>query len=178
VAGGIYGPADGRGAAAQFRSPGSVAVTAGGTIVVADTVSNTIRRVDVDGNVTTSAGGIYGQGDLAAGRPSFRAARGRRRGLRRRHRQRPHLPDRPLRADRPGGRTTPARIAGRSRGRPALATDTIRRIGPDGTTTVVAAEPGWQPVGLAILADGRLIAAETHWSPAQSTGRLRTCGPS
>lgn len=58
------------------------------------------------------------------------------------------------------------------------ATDTIRRIGPDGTTTVVAAEPGWQPVGLAILADGRLIAAETHWSPAQSTGRLRTCGPS
>jgi hypothetical protein len=25
---------------------------------------------------------------------------------------------------------------------------------------------------------GSAVAAETHWSPAQSTGRLRTCGPS
>jgi sugar lactone lactonase YvrE len=53
---GIKGSTDGVGAAAQFRTPTSLAVDAAGFIYVADEADNTIRKVAPDGTVTTLAG--------------------------------------------------------------------------------------------------------------------------
>jgi sugar lactone lactonase YvrE len=50
------GHADGQGSAAQFSAPFGIAVDSGGTIYVADTQNNTIRKVSQDGAVTTFAG--------------------------------------------------------------------------------------------------------------------------
>jgi hypothetical protein len=52
----VGGTADGTGSAARFSFPESVAVEANGTLYVADTVNNTIRRVTAGGTVTTLAG--------------------------------------------------------------------------------------------------------------------------
>lgn len=54
--GGSRGAADGTGSAARFYNPAGVAVDAAGTVYVADTYNNTIRRVTPDGVVTTIAG--------------------------------------------------------------------------------------------------------------------------
>jgi hypothetical protein len=53
---GIAGSANGQGATAQFRNPGSLAFDPSGNLVVADTGNHTIRRVAMDGTVTTLAG--------------------------------------------------------------------------------------------------------------------------
>ena len=54
LAGGrIRGFADGRGAAAAFDTPSHIAVDGDGTLFVADTGNNAIRRVTADGDVTT-----------------------------------------------------------------------------------------------------------------------------
>jgi sugar lactone lactonase YvrE len=59
------GTADGSGAAAQFQAPSGLAVDTGGTIYVADTENNTIRKVTQSGAVTTFAGspGVAGSAD-------------------------------------------------------------------------------------------------------------------
>ncbi len=54
---GVAGDADGVGAAARFNGPIGVAVGSDGTIVVADTYNDRIRKVTPDGHVTTLAGG-------------------------------------------------------------------------------------------------------------------------
>jgi sugar lactone lactonase YvrE len=59
-AAGQQGSSDGTGAAASFAFPEGVAVDAAGTVYVADTVNDTIRRVSSEGVVTTLAG-VAGQ---------------------------------------------------------------------------------------------------------------------
>lgn len=64
VAGSVRGFADGAASAAQFDTPSGVAVDASGTIYVADTANNAIRRIAADGYVTTLAGdGVAGDRD-------------------------------------------------------------------------------------------------------------------
>lgn len=68
------GSADGTGAAAQFRSPESVAVDGSGNVYVADTLNGTIRKVSPAGAVTTlagTAGGASGSADGAGAAAQF-----------------------------------------------------------------------------------------------------------
>ncbi|MEO6994013.1 MAG: family 43 glycosylhydrolase, partial [Lacunisphaera sp.] len=62
---GTRGSADGAGAAAQFNQPGAIAVDAGGTVFVADSLNHTIRKISSTGTVTTLAGlaGVTGISD-------------------------------------------------------------------------------------------------------------------
>jgi sugar lactone lactonase YvrE len=53
---GLFGSADGTGAAARFKAPSAVAVDGSGNVYVADTNNNTIRTVTSAGVVTTLAG--------------------------------------------------------------------------------------------------------------------------
>jgi sugar lactone lactonase YvrE len=73
LAGGIpYGYADGTGAAASFNEPGGVATDGAGTVYVADTYNNRIRKVTAAGVVTTMAGsGVNGNADGAPATSSF-----------------------------------------------------------------------------------------------------------
>jgi sugar lactone lactonase YvrE len=64
---GEFGMIDGDGPAARFSSPTAIALTADGSLVVADTGNHSIRRVTPDGAVTTVAGtsGLPGFADGA-----------------------------------------------------------------------------------------------------------------
>jgi serine/threonine-protein kinase len=53
----MEGGGDGQGSAAGFSGPFAVAVNAAGTVFVADTYNNMIRKIKPDGTVTTIAGG-------------------------------------------------------------------------------------------------------------------------
>jgi sugar lactone lactonase YvrE len=57
IAGGTRGFADGQGPAARFDTPSAIAIDSDGTVYVADTGNNAIRRVSRDGVVSTVAGG-------------------------------------------------------------------------------------------------------------------------
>jgi sugar lactone lactonase YvrE len=64
VAGGGHGFVDGVGEAARFSTPSGLAIDASGTLFVADTGNNAIRRVTPDGRVSTHAGdGVAGDRD-------------------------------------------------------------------------------------------------------------------
>ena len=56
LAGGERGFADGRGADARFDTPSGLTIDANGTLYVADTGNNAIRRITPDGAVSTVAG--------------------------------------------------------------------------------------------------------------------------
>lgn len=62
---GVEGSADGVGTAARFSKPTGLAVDAGGTVYVADTDNQTIRRISPAGEVSTLAGatGVVGTSD-------------------------------------------------------------------------------------------------------------------
>ena len=72
LAGGERGFADGAGQAARFNTPSSLAIDAAGTLYVADTGNNAIRRISRDGRVTTLAGdGLAGYRDGPAAQARF-----------------------------------------------------------------------------------------------------------
>lgn len=70
---GTYGGADGVGAEARFNFPNGLAVDDSGNIYVADEINNTIRKITVDGTVTTLAGlaGASGRADGAGSAARF-----------------------------------------------------------------------------------------------------------
>jgi RHS repeat-associated protein len=73
---GNTGFADGAGATARFNNPQGVAVD-GGSVIVADTDNNRIRRIAADGTVTTVAGdGTPGFQNGASAQARFNAPRG------------------------------------------------------------------------------------------------------
>ncbi len=59
---GTAGSTDGIGSAARFNMPGGIALDLSGTIFVADTANATIRRIALDGTVTTFAGSVSNRG--------------------------------------------------------------------------------------------------------------------
>ena len=59
LAGGNLGSADGVGTAAEFNAPAGLAADTNGTIYVADMLNNAVRRLDMNGRVTTVATGFY-----------------------------------------------------------------------------------------------------------------------
>jgi sugar lactone lactonase YvrE len=72
LAGHGEGYADGVGAAAAFHTPSGMALDAAGNLIVADTGNHAIRKVGMDGVVTTLAGtGVAGFQDGPAGQAQF-----------------------------------------------------------------------------------------------------------
>ena len=70
---GVAGKADGTGTAASFTNPYGVAVGADGTVYVADSRSNTIRKITAAGVVTTLAGsGSPGSANATGAAASFK----------------------------------------------------------------------------------------------------------
>jgi len=67
------GSADGAGSAATFNSPGGMAIDANGTIYIADSGNNTIRKITTGAVVTTIAGtaGVKGSADGTGASASF-----------------------------------------------------------------------------------------------------------
>lgn len=144
IAGSVRGFADGAGRSAQFDTPSGVAVDASGTIYVADTANNAIRRISPDGYVTTLAG------DGSAG---YRDGRGRQ-----------------ARFNGPIGLAFDA--TGRLIVADTY-NDRIRAVAPDGTVTTLAGQgPGMldgpagqalfdTPCGVAVDRAGTILVADT-----------------
>lgn len=131
------GDADGKGAAARFHAPVGLAVDKHGNVFVADTYNDRIRRITSEGVVTTIAGGA-----------------------------------RPGNAEGPAigaAFDTPSAIAVGKDGSLFVAdtgNNAIRRIGPDGVVSTLAAAPEGErqpllrrPTGLALTHDGYLYVA-------------------
>jgi streptogramin lyase len=131
------GDADGQGRAARFRAPVGIAVDKRGNVYVADTYNDRIRRITPEGIVTTVAGGA-----------------------------------RPGNADGPAidaAFDTPTAIAAGKDGSLFVAdtgNNAIRRIGPDGVVSTLAAPLDGErqpllrrPTGLALTHDGYLYIA-------------------
>src|SRR6185503_14858496 len=56
IAGSSEGYSDGKLESASFNTPSGLAIDKRGSVIIADTSNNRIRKLDVDGNVTTLAG--------------------------------------------------------------------------------------------------------------------------
>ena len=75
---GVFGSADGTGSAAKFKSPIGIAIVGAGPLYVADSDNHTIRKVTVNGVVTTLAGlaGMDGSTDGVGSAARFNGPRG------------------------------------------------------------------------------------------------------
>ncbi|WP_426211833.1 NHL repeat-containing protein [Massilia sp. TWP1-3-3] len=147
LAGGREGRSDGSGAAAAFHTPSGVAFDPAGNLIVADTGNNAIRKVTMQGVVTTLAGdGTAGFRDGAARQAQFNAPIG-------------------VALDKAGNVYVTDTY-----------NDRIRRIGVDGLVSTVAGSgvPGAldgpaasamfdTPTGIAIDAAGALYVADTRF---------------
>ena len=72
VAGGVEGYGDGVGSKALFNSPSAIAIAPDGSLVIADTGNNRIRRISPSGETGTVAGdGKAGYADGSAGTAQF-----------------------------------------------------------------------------------------------------------
>jgi sugar lactone lactonase YvrE len=72
LAGGIEGYREGLGAAAAFNTPSGIALDKQGNVYVADTGNHAIRKIAVDGTVTTLAGsGVAGYADGQGAQAQF-----------------------------------------------------------------------------------------------------------
>ncbi|HET7218004.1 MAG TPA: hypothetical protein VFJ02_08140 [Vicinamibacterales bacterium] len=72
IAGGGRGFADGPGASARFNMPSAIAIDSAGSIYVADTGNNAIRKIAADGDVVTIGGdGLAGYRDGPAAQARF-----------------------------------------------------------------------------------------------------------
>lgn len=145
LAGGPRGFADGVGGEARFNTPSALAIDRSGTLYVADTGNNAIRRVTRDGRVTTIAGdGEAGYRDGPGRVARFNGPVGV--------------------AIAPDGRLIVADTYN----------DRIRAIAPDGTVSTLAGsgEPGVAdgsttaalfdtPCGVAVDGMGRVLVADT-----------------
>lgn len=144
MAGGEPGFADGLGSAARFNSPSGLAIDAHGTLYVADTGNNAIRRITREGSVSTLAGdGFPGYRDGPGHQAQFNGPIG-------------------VAVDG-SGRVIVADTYN----------DRVRAIAPGGTVTTLAgsSEPGWvdgapdarfdTPSGVAVDAAGNILVADT-----------------
>jgi len=134
VAGGRRGFADGVGAEARFDTPSALAIAGDGTIYVADTGNNAIRRIARDGTVTTLAGGgVAGFRDGAAAEAQFNGPIGV--------------------AVSSAGRVFVADTYN----------DRIRVIEPDGNVRTIAADAVFNtPSGVAVDPSGRVYVTDTR----------------
>jgi sugar lactone lactonase YvrE len=71
---GVAGLADGPAAEARFDTPGGLAITAGGELLIADMVNNAIRKLGKDGQVSTVAVAPEGERDALLRSPLGLAA--------------------------------------------------------------------------------------------------------
>lgn len=145
VAGGGPGFVDGVGEAARFSTPSGLVTDTSGTLFVADTGNNAIRRVNPDGRVSTYAGdGVAGDRDGPAHYARFNGPIG-------------------VAVDR-GGRLIVADTYN----------DRIRAIDRDGTVSTLAGstDPGWAdgpatearfytPSGVAVGSSGQIFVTDT-----------------
>jgi DNA-binding beta-propeller fold protein YncE len=145
LAGGVRGFRDGPGDAARFDTPSGIALDGNGSVVVADTGNNAIRRVSPAGEVTTVAGdGAPGLDDGPAGAARFNGPLA-------------------VAVDPHDGRILVADAYN----------DRIRVIQPDGVVTTLAGTvrgftdgPATEarfntPGGIAVAADGTVLVADT-----------------
>lgn len=154
LAGGLRGFADGLATSARFDTPSGLALGADGTLYIADTANNAIRRMTPDGYVSTIAGdGIAGHRDGPGRQARFNGPIG-------------------IAVDR-AGRVLVADTYN----------DRIRAIDADGTVSTLAGsgQPGLldgvpaqarfdTPCGVAVDAEGRIHVADT------GNGVVRTIG--
>jgi len=145
LAGGSEGFSDGLGKAASFNSPSGLAIDASGSLFVADTGNNRIRKVTPEGQVTSIGGeGAAGYRDGPAAQAQFNGPIG-------------------VAVDKTGN----VYVAD-------TYNDRIRKISTDGQVSTVAGAgtPGYAdgdrntalfdtPCGIAVTTDGALIIADT-----------------
>ncbi len=200
---GNAGSADGTGSAARFNGPSDVAVDGAGNLFVTDTNNDTVRKVAPDGTVTTLAGlaGTTGSTDGAGSAARFNSPT----GITVDAAGNLYVADtdnHTIRKITPAGVTSTvagqAGTAGSANGVGTAAqfsfpsdvtvdgagnlfvadtnNETIRRIAPDGTVTVVAGRPGStgsadgvgtvarfaSPEGVAVDGAGNLYVADTN----------------
>jgi sugar lactone lactonase YvrE len=135
IAGGERGFADGAAGTSRFDTPSGLAIDQAGALLVADTGNNAIRRIALDGRVTTIAGdGVAGYRDGAAHEARFNGPIG-------------------VAVDRTG-RVIVADTYN----------DRIRAIAVDGTVTTLGGESAGSfstPCGVAVDAMGNIHVADT-----------------